>query len=278
MKDIHTLLAEINDLQDAELEKALMDITDFVKEFEGEEEIKPVEEALPKLSQYLLYDEGPYIIMECMISIFRRVAISEETIREIRALYKKNPQGILISTLGNLNADQWQEDIENFVVSATDKFPLNVIHTLYDQSMGKLKPESLELLYDLFLKQDELIKEHKMNWHSLNLPLYTLCNQTQNENYELAIRLLEKVLPTLEKPVKIRIIQQLSYFNNRGIPIFIITAKDEDPETRLETVNSLQRVKNKHPKAKELLIQLSSDDHPQVNLAAIKALSDSSSR
>ncbi len=271
MKDIQKILAEIEGLADKDLEKALMQITDFVKEFEGEEKLKPVEKALPKLCKHLLYD-GPYIIMECMLSIFRRVAISKEAVQEIMALYKKEPNGTLVGMLEHLPSDQWNASIENFVAGTADQFPEDVIRTFYRRSLGKLKPESLELLYKLFLKRKETTEESNFQSTTSMWLLSAICNQTHNENYSKAIGLLEKLFPELEKPQKIDVIQQLGYFSNKGIPIFRYTATDKDPELRLETVKSLERVIDREPEALELLRQLCKDEHSEIQKAARKAL------
>lgn len=267
MKDIHQLLSEIEDLEDKELEDAIDQLTDFVKEFEGEEKLYPVEKALPSLCKYLIYD-GPYIIPECMYSIFRRVTISVETIEEIVSLYSKSPDEGLISVLSNLNSSQWDEEIEDFVCAAMNKFPASSIYTLYSQSLGKLKSETLDLLYDLYLKREEIGQNHRLDKMSEAWLLWTICYQTHNENYEKATSLLKKLYPRLDSGFKKDIINVLSYFKNKGITIFRMAAKERDPELRLEVVRSLERMSSKPEEDIELLYKLSKDKNSQVERAA----------
>jgi len=259
--NIDSLLTELKGLTGAELEKSIIQLMSYVKEFEGESQIKPIEKALPILCKYLLYDDGPYIINSCMVSIFRRVNISKETIEEIINLYRSQPSEELIFVLGNLSSNEWNEEIEDFVVGAMDQFPIAVIGTLYAQSLGTLKPETLDLIYKVFLNRKDYEKKCKIETLPLEPILATICYQTRNGNYKKA-----------EKSLKIHVVKYLSFSTNQGLSIFKLTTKEGDSEIRLETVKSLERSVHRNAENLKLLQELKKDENPEVQNAAKKVL------
>lgn len=277
MKNIEVLLSSLPNLSEDELADALDQLCSFVKEYESEEEIKPVEKALPSLCKHLLYD-GPHLNMHFMVSIFRRVHISHDTIRELISLYNKTPDGNLIGVLYSLDPGHFTEEVQDFVISTIDDFPQNVIHAFRGNCMEMLSKSSLEALYKLLVTNLNLEKSNHENSSTPKALLYIICHQTHDENYQRSIEMLLTIFPNLDKELKLEVIKYLSFFTkNNGYKIFQITANDDDVDLRLETIQSIDRLIKYAPEDRksqlvELLKQMTRDDNQSVAIEAKNVL------
>ena len=282
MEDIESLLGSLSSLDQVELAEAIRVLYYFVKEHEGEEQIRPIEEALPNLCKYLLF-EGPHLIMERMSSIFRRVPINRVSIQEIMSLHKQTPNGNLISVLYSVGVEKFTTEVQDFIINTLQDFPDEAIHVFCGNCHGTLTPGSLDALYTHLQHILDFQKDNHNISSKVKGILYILCHQTYGENYNQTIEMLLVIFPKLDKEYKLEAITYLSLFSkNMGFPIFKVTATDNDIDIKLETVKSLERIIALNPpKAQssdrlkmsiELLIKLTSDENRLVADAAINAL------
>ena len=268
---IEQILTSLEGSTDTEEYDAVYKIYDYVKLYEGEPILKSVEKALPSLCKYLL-DDQPYDLQGCMFSIFRRVEVSEETIQKIQELYNTAPCESLIIPLGYIDSNQFTEGLQDFVLNAVDDYPSGVISVFSGNWSRVLTPKSIDRLHNLFLRLEDIKISKRISNFSENKLLNVFCHQTSNVNYPQAIKILTTIYSKLEKSNKLNVIQSLSFFRNKGLPIFELTIQEDDRELKLETIKSLAKLGDRP--AQKLIKRFKLDKDPEVVKAAMGAISD----
>lgn len=112
---LNDLINQVLTSKHEQLEDAMHNLCDMVKLYEGEDYLQPIESIMPQLADYLLYDEQ-WNISGATISIFRRVKLNKATITKLLTLNQANPNGLVVSTLSQVDHNDWSKEIEQELV------------------------------------------------------------------------------------------------------------------------------------------------------------------
>lgn len=262
MKEIEDILIQIQPAKEQKLESLLFRLCDIVKEYEGEEILRPIEDALPELATYLLYDEK-YAVSGCMLSIFRRVTISSETIKVLIALHKKKINAEIIHALSQVERAMWNTDIELELVKGLDieETAYNAVSGLYQKSDVILHTKTVEKIASVAMSTDYLAAQ---------LAITTLCCLTKYTHRDIALKKLHNILEVSDSRIRQKITKTLRWSTDQGLELLKITATDKDAMVRCATATSLILNYMESPDAISIVENLKNDKNEDVR----KAVSD----
>lgn len=218
---------------------------------------------MPKLAD-LLYND---LLNGCAISVFRRVHINPLTIEKLLDLNKKKSASLIIQALSHVDNELWSDKIEREIIRSLK----------YD---GDIKSSAALALYNRFrsinlvdtltaLKEVTNSKDKKV----ANYAIWTLCYHTKLLHHDMAKQILQEILTnSAQKNLSKEIAEALGWATDCGLELLKISAKDEDPEVRLATIESIARTYINKDGATLILLELEKDIDENVSMVAKEAL------
>ncbi len=234
---------------------------DYVKKYECEdgEWLKPVEEALPFLAEYLLIDDE-WNVNGCTLSIFRRVHINTNTIDKLLDLSKSSTNdSTFIYVLSYVDAGDWKIEIEDECLRVMQFDPGASSRMFYVKAYFLQRKETVEALGAIALSGNVQIASMAIN---------ALSSLTKFQLTELALAKLEQIFPLLHPKVQLHATQTFGWATNNALKLLELSSTHDSPEIRLATVEALKRTYLNQQEAKNFLHILSTDRNEKVAKAA----------
>lgn len=236
------------------------------RHYEGDdaELLKPVENAMPQLAEYLL-DSDNGNVDGCTISIFRRIAISSEAVTRLLQLQEEHPNRTVVEAIGNIDRLHWTDQVEFTLANAlkNKETAPPAAYALYCKTYCIEQKSTIAALATAVWSS---------NWQASHHSVAALACLTSKTHGEYAIEVLGNVIEKADPELRVKIADCLGWATDQGLSLLSRLACDESPEVRIATAKSLGRGYSQKQDAKDLLEMLKRDSDSDLRNAATEAL------
>ncbi|OIQ39155.1 MAG: hypothetical protein BM563_04925 [Bacteroidetes bacterium MedPE-SWsnd-G1] len=215
-----------------ELQSIMYELSTFVKTCEGEEALKPLEDKLPILADFLIHKND--VISGCAISIFRRVPINSKTLQKLIRL-NKEPNALVTEAISHVDDELWSLEIEHELIRCLN----------FEDSEGAAARAFYENVYSIKERKtiDALIKVlHSNNLFTVNNAVNSLCKLTKLNHGVYAISSLKQLISdSTNIELKENIAKTLCWATDNGEELLKLLANDSNEKVRNVAIEFLKQ-------------------------------------